>query len=141
MLRAFAEHLEPGGRLVLVVPSLESVLLAEARLRAWQATGSRAAAAEARARRRNVSLRSVARGVVGIDGAATKHYRAGEIEGELRRLGFDRVERAKVSYAWDTEFDAPRAFRGAPHPFDWILVARRAARRATVGRVRSRSAS
>lgn len=128
MLRAFAAHLRPGGHLVMVVPSLESVLYAEARLRQWARRSPSAARSEAKARRARVSMASagaLARGVVTIDGVATKHHLGEELRSGLASLGLDVVSLTKLEYAWDTEFARPPRGMGAPFPWDWLVVARR----------------
>ena len=126
------KSLAPKGRLVLVVPSLESALLAHRRLVEWYGRdGSEDpetdAEDDARAPSKRTS-RELLRGVMRIDGVPTKHYLAEELDLMLRRLRFEIEYLDKVSYSWDSEFgDAPRWMQ-APHPWDWLVVVKRLAR-------------
>jgi hypothetical protein len=51
---------------------------------------------------------------------------AEELEALLGERGFVVEEVEKLEYGWDTEFTDPPAWMGAPYPWDWFLVARRA---------------
>ena len=126
------KSLAPKGRIVLVVPSLESALLAHRRLVEWHGRdGSEDpetdAEDEARAPSKRTS-RELLRGVMRIDGVPTKHYLAEELALMLQRLRFEIEYLDRVSYSWDSEFgDAPRWMQ-APHPWDWRVVVKRPAR-------------
>lgn len=122
----------PDGRLVLVVPSLESALLAHRRLVEWyERDGAEDAETEAEDDGFPPSkggCRELLRGVMRINGVPTKHYLAEELSLLLKdtRLGIEHLD--KVSYGWDSEFgDAPRWMR-APYPWDWLVVAKRGVR-------------
>jgi len=128
MFRTLARHLKPGGRMVLVTPSLESAMLAADRMVQWnlrEGMSAREAAAEAASPRRKAELDIRADGVVRIEGAATKHYRREELIDRLRDAGL-RVESIdRVEYDWDTEFQSPPEWMGEPCPWDWCVCARR----------------
>ena len=129
ILKAAKRSMARGGRLFLVVPSLESALLAHRRLVQWyDRDGSDDAETEAEedgfapSKR---ACRDLLRGVIRIDGVPTKHYLAEELNLMLRDRGFRILHLDKVSYGWDSEFsDAPRWMRD-PFPWDWMVVAQR----------------
>jgi len=133
ILETARKCMAPRGRLVLVVPSLESALLAHRRLVQWyDRDGSKDAETDAEDDARAPSKRTsreLLRGVMRIDGVPTKHYLAEELSLMLQgsRLQIEHLD--KVPYAWDSEFgDAPRWMR-APYPWDWLVVAKRLPRR------------
>jgi SAM-dependent methyltransferase len=107
-----------GGWLVIVVPSLESVLHAETVRRVF------------RPRIKSEFDFEVGRvfrdpGVLSIGGQPTKHYVADEICLLLRVLGCVSQEPRRVEYSWRI-YNArmPRRFDKAP-PWDWLVLARR----------------
>ena len=111
----------PGGVLVLVAPSMESVLLTHARHSEWKQR------AKGKARppgSMNSDGDAVLHGVVCIDDVPTKHYSSDELTSSLAMHEFRTVEVEKLEYPWSTEFDRPPSWMGAPHPWDWFVVAR-----------------
>lgn len=129
ILRAAKRSMARDGRLILVVPSLESALLAHRRLVQWyERDGSddpETDAEEDGFAPSKRACRDLLRGVVRIDGVPTKHYLAEELSLTLRRRGLKVLHLDKVSYGWDSEFrDAPR-WMLEPFPWDWMVVARR----------------
>jgi SAM-dependent methyltransferase len=131
MLGAMAHILKPGGMLVLVVPSLESVLLTQVRFvqwhikdglssrRAWHAVYGKDPEAG------SLSLR----GIVPIEGVLTKHFLKEELEVLLSERGLAVTESVKIPYGWDTEFESPPRWMKAPYPWDWLIVARKSRKR------------
>lgn len=129
ILRAARKSMTKGGRLLLVVPSLESSLYSHRRLVEWhERDGSDDPETDAEEDARDPSKRTcqeLLRGVVRIDGVPTKHYLADELIVTLRRGGFALEHLEKVHYPWESEFgDAPRWLR-EPFPWDWLGVAAR----------------
>ncbi len=128
MFETLSRHLVKGGRLVLVVPSLESALFSADRLLQWNLrTGLSAheavAAASTPERKRELDFRP--HGVVAIDGAETKHYLREELTDRLGTVGFQVDDLAKVEYDWSTEVESPPGWMGAPFPWDWCFTAKR----------------
>jgi SAM-dependent methyltransferase len=137
VFRAIDALLSPGGRLILVVPSLESATLV--------------AAAEEAALRGRAASRAAdwvagkhADGVVTIEGMPYKHYAKREVGALLDdlRLGVSRIRR--VEYSWRSQGVRPAANLSDQLPWDWIAVANkpapsRSGRRATTSRSRATS--
>lgn len=117
-----------GGRLVLVVPSVESFLLtlhrhAEIHLRdGWTDRSARAAADVA-----GLTTAGVRDGVLRRGGVKTKHYLREELELLLGSFGWAIETIEKAEYDWSTEFESPPSWMGAPYPWDWVATARRRA--------------
>ena len=123
ILRTIYRHLAPGGRLLLLVPSLESVLFANQRLVEWN---RRLGWSEAEAQASGMApSRELMRGLVRIENVATKHYLREEATLLLDESGFAISSCDKVEYRWDTEFENPPRWMKRPGPWDWLLVARR----------------
>ncbi len=127
IFKAISARLKPKGHLILVVPSLESMLLVDVRFLEWQRkTGVKPFKA----------LRSVypskpladnkaRQGIIDINGVATKHYLKEELTALLSSYKLDVLEAAKIEYNWDSELDQPPAWMKSPYPWDWLIVARR----------------
>ncbi len=116
----------PGGALVLVVPAAESGKLVQARHREW---------VERRRRRKLRRIRGEtpeetcdedeAAGIFRRCGVRTKHFSKPELLATLQQFGFEVIRIQQVVYKWDTEFEPPTSWMGAPYPFDWLATARR----------------
>lgn len=127
ILKNIFRHTGRGGRLLLVVPSLESELFQNFRLQEWnRRTKSR------RAFEMNESLRadgtrgfSLPNGILNRDGALTKHYLKEELMVLLGRIGFEIESVKKVEYPWTTEFIDPPRWMKDPYPWDWLVVCRK----------------
>jgi SAM-dependent methyltransferase len=123
MLANIARRVARGGRLVLVVPSLESALYVNRRYVDWNVKRGVPLAA---ARRAGLPVDSrLLAGVVELDGAATRHYLAQELHWLLDDAGFDVERLERVEYDWTTEFQHPPDWLAGPYPWDWLAVARR----------------
>ena len=127
MLRNCRRVLAPGGRLVLIVPSLESALWVNDRLIAWN---RRAGLRGVRALRGGIATdfataRDLLGGVVDQGGVRTKHYLQEEILQALRRVGLEPVAVERIEYPWDAYFDAPPRWLGRTGPWDWLVLASR----------------
>lgn len=111
-------NLRPGGALVLVVPALESVQLAEAvRRRYWP-------------RRRSAYSVPLVQsgfdpGVIRIHGQATKHHAAAELGFELTQAGLEPVEVVRAEYSWASEGFETLDAQLEERPWDWLVHARR----------------
>jgi SAM-dependent methyltransferase len=125
ILRTIHRTLKPGGQLLLLVPSLESVLFSNQRLVEWnRRLGWSDADAVATG---TLPARDVVRGLVRIDNVPTKHYLREEATVLLEEAGFTVSSSDKVEYRWDTEFETPPKWMKSPGPWDWLFVAKRSA--------------
>lgn len=128
MLDVVCRHLRPGSHLVMVVPSLESEFLTDFRLIEWNLrdgmTPGRAVRSGFRAHRPSNKPRAY-EGVVQIDQVDTKHYLKEELVVLLENRGLRILEIEKIEYPWTTEFTTPPRWMQAPHPWDWLVVARK----------------
>jgi 2-polyprenyl-3-methyl-5-hydroxy-6-metoxy-1,4-benzoquinol methylase len=128
ILREAIGHLQPGGDLVLVVPAIESVHLAEA------------------VRRRHLPRRRTVYstpmpgryepGVVCIHGQPTKHHAAEELAYELQQEGLAIIDLARAEYTWASEGFDELDDVVRQRPWDWLVRARLTA---AEGRPRRRS--
>ena len=95
-----------GGHLLLVVPSIESVLLTHARHAEWRSRVNGRATEPGSA---SDDSRELLRGVVRIDRVPTKHYLKEELHDLLAGEHMEVVGIDKIEYPWSTEFQgAPR---------------------------------
>ncbi len=115
-------NLNANGHLILVVPSLESVLYSEFIL------------AKCDRKRRINTKRTTGvidkneynkfkQGIVNIDTIPTKHYLKEELISTLNEIGFKIVKIDKVEYPWSTEIENPPKSLKAPYPWDWVVMA------------------
>ena len=127
MLEAIAKILKPDGRLVLVVPSLESSLFVDVRFAQWKwHDGMQSARAVRSVYPRDAQADNKARqGILPIDGVATKHYLEDELRLLLSEVRLKTIAVEKIEYGWDTEFEKPPRWMKAPYPWDWLVVARK----------------
>lgn len=128
--RNISEHLNPGGHLVLVVPSFESAIYAKIRLIEWNqriGIGNGAAVMAVWNGNNRQKASHLQQGIVNIDHVPTKHYLKEELVALLHDLGFDIIEVLKIEYAWKTEFDNPPHWLKEPYPWDWLVTARKPA--------------
>lgn len=123
-----AATMKSGGVAVLVLPALESALLARHRLAEWNL---RSGVPARSALRRSFGdedpdALSIARGgIMDAGGTLTKHYLREEIECTGGRFGLKVVNCEKIEYPWNTEFHRPPRWMRAPFPWDWLAVVRR----------------
>lgn len=127
ILKSIAEHLLPGGHVLLVLPSLESALYADSRLVQWASKEgwTRGRTSRARFNSRVTRNVSIPRGILNLDGAPTKHYLREELIVLLEGLGLQVVAVDKVEYSWKTEFPKPPRWMKRPYPWDWLFVAQK----------------
>lgn len=116
--RAVANQVEIGGRLLLVLPSQESVQMEfytaiETRLSDGESSGE--------AVRNSIDERALASdlrlGVHQLDGVRTKHYLREEVANMLESFEFEVESCEKVVY--------PKIEDVGFHPWDWLAMARR----------------
>lgn len=120
MLRNAFRALCPGGRMLVIVPSLESALYVGMRCSDVNFDGPYMGKAVAS---------DLLRGVVKRYGVRTKHFLEPEFCLAAAQAGFMVESCEKVSYPWraelslDTEAELPTALRKpSPLPWDWLFV-------------------
>ena len=126
-MRTLVASLREDGTLVLVVPSVESILLEGHRLVDWyRSMGSSLRKARALTDASSwMSVSGVLDGVFRLDGVRTKHYLRDELALLLGDAGFTVESIDKVEYAWSSMYDDPPEWLASPYPWDWMAVARR----------------
>jgi hypothetical protein len=117
VLRSATALLKHGGRLLVVVPSVESAALI-----------AKAEQSELAARANGVNkLDSIPNeeGIVSIEGVPTKHYSRTELGETLSKLGLpvDRIR--KVEYTWRSQAVKPPPELRDTLPWDWLAIARK----------------
>jgi SAM-dependent methyltransferase len=127
-----SDQLRVGGRLILVVPSFESSLLADHRLVEWHLRDGLEPREALRAAHELVKMPAANRlrqGVLNTGGTATKHYLQEEMVVMLRLHGLHVRRILKLEYPWSTEFESPPSWMQAPFPWDWLVIAEKGKRR------------
>ena len=122
-LDALRRALTPGGAAVVVVPALESVLYARARIieHCWR-------------RKKKPSLlldqycklgreQGSGQPVAVIDGIRTKHFLREELLAAFEQRRFRNVRIEKVEYDWASEMADPPWPDRPPYPWDWCVTA------------------
>lgn len=128
MLDAACRHIRPGGHLVLVVPSLESALLADYRLIEWNLKNGMSPGNAVRSgfiRYQGTDNPRLRQGIIKIDDVDTKHYLEEELIILLKGRKMEVLEIEKIQYSWETEFDQPPRWMKEPFPWDWLCVAKK----------------
>ena len=119
VLRSLFVMLGPGGRLLLVVPSLESGALVA---RAQELDADTEDVAPAPSDRMRARIQG---GIVRFGGVPTKHFQQKELRAALVGLGLEAVRLRRVEYSWASHGITPaREFKTA-RPWDWLAVARK----------------
>lgn len=132
MLDFYGAHVRPGGRLLLVVPALESAHLSRQMLIEWNLRSGLTPSAALRQEQLPPSADEalqVRQGVLELGGVPTKHYLREELESVLPMRGFEVEAITKLEYPWTTEFESPPDWLGPPCPWDWLVQARQSVRR------------
>lgn len=124
IVRNFYRALPKGAVLMLVVPSLESVLYVNTRQFEWNLKDgmSERKALDAGLKSTHKKTGSVADGLINIEGVTHKHYLREELEVFLTGFRFKVQKISKVEYKWDTEFENPPKWMKGPYPWDWLVV-------------------
>ncbi len=115
---------KPGGRLILVVPSVESVLLTTHRLislnlREFPSYRQAAAAANDQL---GFTAKSLRDGIINKGNSLTKHYLKEELQLIFEESGQRIRQISKVEYPWNTEIEDPPLTMQAPFPWDWLVM-------------------
>jgi SAM-dependent methyltransferase len=114
------------GTLLLVVPSHESALYTNfRRLDSHVRSGSSGADAVHLGLDRVGHVPQLEQGVRGIEGVKTKHFLREEIMVQLADRSLQVEHISKITYDWSTEFADPPDWLGSPHPWNWLVVAKR----------------
>ena len=114
--------------MVLVVPSLESALYANARLVEWNLRSGVSPAQSVIEGFRDVEPggAEVARGGVLYAGdLKMKHFIKEELTTVADGLDLVPVSMEKLEYDWETEFEDPPKWMKDPFPWDWLVVFRK----------------
>jgi 2-polyprenyl-3-methyl-5-hydroxy-6-metoxy-1,4-benzoquinol methylase len=98
--------LNPGGVLILVVPSLESALYSAFMYDQMTLKNGNSLSNE-RPKDAVRKFNNLRRGIVDMDNVPSKHHLKEELQVLLRNEGFSVKEVRKVEYNWKTEFDNP----------------------------------
>ena len=115
--------IKKNGRLILVIPSLESSMLTSIIRQRWNPDND--ANGLINKKKSDVQLKNILQGNAEIDSVPTKHYLKEELQLLLRNEGFKAEDFQKIEYEWDTEFLKPPKWLTKPKPWDWMVVARR----------------
>jgi len=115
--------IKKSGRMILVIPSLESSMLTSIIRQRWNPDND--AKGVINKKKSGVQLRNILQGNAEIDSVPTKHYLKEELQLLLRNEGFKAEDFQKIEYEWDTEFLKPPKWLTEPKPWDWMVVARR----------------
>ena len=126
-LETIYQHLTRDGRLLIVVPSLESALFSTSRLFEWRdrtSNGKKNGFAIKLGAKDSRGL-DIARGVLNLDGLLEKHYLKEELLVALEDAGFEVDTFEKVEYSWKAMFDKPPRWMKEPYPWDWLATCRK----------------
>jgi len=124
--KALADSVKKGGDMILVVPSLESILYSEFIGKKWKLDRGRPSASFKAAKAASKKYQELIQGLYEIDNVPTKHYLREELIVLLTKEGFEVNEIQKVQYTWKTEFhDAPASLSKIPSPWDWMVLCKK----------------
>lgn len=127
ILQTLKRSLKRNGHLLLVVPSLESAMLAGSRLIEWNLKSGQSPQQAVRNGfdSQKITESKFYQGIIDIDGVGTKHFLREELENLLTDLKFAVTNITKIKYNWHTEFVNPPAWMKAPYPWDWLVTAQK----------------
>ncbi|MEN6386666.1 MAG: class I SAM-dependent methyltransferase [Phycisphaerales bacterium] len=120
-------RLKKDGILLMVVPSIESVMLTNFRL---AQLNLRSGLKPAKALTTNFCNpqnynKNLRHGIIPIDNVATKHYLKEELETMFESRKMSILDIRKIEYSWDTEFVSPPRWMEKPYPWDWLVLAQK----------------
>ena len=129
ILKTVYRNLRSGAHLVAVVPSLEVALLTYQRIGQWYRRDGSSFAEAARQMRSSAEqdIVSLVEGVVKISDTPTKHFLREEVVMTFSDAGFEVQQLEKIEYSWEEDFEEPPSWMQDPYPWDWLVVARKAA--------------
>jgi SAM-dependent methyltransferase len=125
ILDCIAGHLLKNGRLVLVVPSLESAMLTDFRLIQMNLRDGLSPSSAVRSGFEKNGHFHLRQGIIPIENVPTKHYLKEELVALLERRNLRIDEILKIEYPWNTEFDSPPRWMKQPYPWDWLVTAQK----------------
>ncbi|MCF7688299.1 MAG: class I SAM-dependent methyltransferase [Cephaloticoccus sp.] len=124
--RAVTAQVKRGGHLLLVTPSVESMHYTQFRRIDWcLRSGLACAEAVSESVPARGSVRDLHQGIRAIKGVRTKHHLREELLVLLRGHHLEVLSIEKLTYPWTIEFSQPPAWLLGPHPWDWLVLARR----------------
>ena len=112
-----------NGRIILVIPSLESSMLTSIIRQRWDPDND--AADFISKTKKNQQFKNLLQGNAEIDKVPTKHYLKEELELLLANEGFAAEEFHKIEYDWSTEFLKPPKWLKQPRPWDWMVLGKK----------------
>lgn len=127
ILDAMVKYILKNGHLLLVVPSIESVMLTNCRLTELNLRNGLGAAAAVRANfdEPKTYSKNLRQGIIPVDGVPTKHYLKEELQALLESKNMQVLDIRKIEYSWDTEFVSPPKWMKEPYPWDWLVLAKK----------------
>jgi SAM-dependent methyltransferase len=119
-----SKHFYRGAHMVMVVPSLESVLYAQSRLVEWNIRDGLAPVEAVKESIEELSgpRTCITAGILRVGNTPTKHYLEEELLLLCRESGLKVLHIEKVTYSWRTEFARPPKWMKEPYPWDWLIV-------------------
>ena len=123
MIRNMFKSLKKDGNVVVIAPSLDSILFYAWRLIDWH-------------KKEGIEVddipasefsyfkgdkKNLFQGIINIDNVPTKHYTHSELEVLFTDAGFTITAIEKIEYDWSTEFLSPPDWMKAPYPWDWLI--------------------
>lgn len=123
MIRNIEKSLNINGSALLVMPSLDSILFSMWRLIDWYKKEGVPPEKIPSSELSYVkgSKTDILQGIIHIDGVATKHYSASELQVLFTQAGLTITSLEKLEYEWNTEFAAPPDWMREPYPWDWLV--------------------
>lgn len=123
MIRNIYKALLKHGSALVIVPSMESVLFSTWRLIDWYKREGLDIQdiPNSEFNYYSAGKRKMLQGIIHIDGVPTKHFSEPELQVLFADANLSVTAMEKIEYAWNTEFDVPPAWMGAPYPWDWLI--------------------
>ncbi|MEW6128955.1 MAG: class I SAM-dependent methyltransferase [Acidobacteriota bacterium] len=124
ILQNLSRKIVKGGHLLLLAPSVESVLYTQFRIAEWFAKLNKRRKNPLYEKLSDGSLKnfSIPNGILNIENVATKHYVKEELLVLLHRVGLEVKSFEKVEYDWRLELDESADELTPPYPWDWLVV-------------------
>jgi len=128
LLNAY-RSVRPGGRILCIVPSLESALYVNMRCEEEKYEGPYALGVGAKPTRTEGA--DAVKGILRRSGVRTKHYLEPEFCHLASKVGLGVEMCKRVEYSWrselglSTECQVPAKLRDCPLPWDWLFLLRR----------------
>jgi hypothetical protein len=127
ILDCMVRHISKNGHLLLVVPSIESVMLTNYMLAHWNLRDGiePVNAFSASFSDQKIYSKNLRHGIIPIAGVPTKHYLKEELEVMMNAKKMQIIEMQKIEYSWDSEFESSPKWMKAPYPWDWLVLAQK----------------